>query len=183
MSALAQFTDPAQLAENFARLGPGQSLVWALGPSSPGGHGNATRALVERWVAEGRATTAQGRDPREAGRWMFLVYRVEDSEAQGIPGAAARISRHCDPAWEESAEGRIYGLLRRCAAKGLPCPSNGAIAEALGMECAETVRYRFNKLVVAGRVRVIEPARFSARVIEITATGARTAPSDAGRGK
>ena len=48
------------------------------------------------------------------------------------------------------------------------------IAEALGLRDRQAARYRFDQLVSAGLIKVIEPARFGPRIIEITATGKRT---------
>jgi hypothetical protein len=50
----------------------------------------------------------------------------------------------------------------------------------LGLPGARQARYRFNRLEALGHLRTIEPARFGARVIELTASGRRTAVPGAG---
>lgn len=178
--SLAQFADPSQLEGAFWALPKGGSLIFAQGPSSLGGASNATVLLVQGWVKEGQATTASGRDPRNREAWIYRVYRqaAEAPKAPAIKGSPAPGQPPVnDPNWEESAVGMVYRMLRRCAQRGWPCPTNDAIAEHLNFESHEQARYRFNQLVRDGLVRVIEPARFSTRVIEITATGERTAPS------
>lgn len=181
LSALAHFADPAQLAENFERLRGGASVAYATGPASLGGARNPTMELVRRWVAEGRATLAQGRDPQDRERWIYRVYRksVPDAPSAGAPAAAktalgaagdALASLHQDAR-------RVYRLLSQIAADGRACPTNEAIADLLDLPGHEQARHRFNQLVNAGLVTVIEPNRFGTRVIQITATGHRTAPA------
>ncbi|WP_157812516.1 hypothetical protein [Novosphingobium kunmingense] len=174
---LPQFADPAQLAAAFERLAPGASLVWATGPSSLGTARNATRALVDTWIAEKRATCAHGREPGQSDRWLFRVYRTEPGpfRRNGISatGKAGRDKRE--------DQNRVLGLLADCARRGTECPTNEAIAEALDLPTPWRARYLVQRLEAEGEIRLIEPARFGPRVIEIASSGLRTASVETAR--
>ncbi|MFZ5745255.1 MAG: hypothetical protein ACOY7T_12335 [Pseudomonadota bacterium] len=171
----AEFTEAKLLAEQFARLAPGASLVFCRGPQSWARFPDAAARMVQQWIDQGRATVACGRDVRDPGRWLHRVYRKADPDP--VPdGLTVRGTL----AFEASAEGQVWALLRDCAAEGLPCPSNEVIANALNLETARDGGRLFERLVQQGRVRVIEPNRFVHRVIEVIVPGGaplRTAPS------
>lgn len=160
---MPHFADAAQLAQAFERLRPGASAVYATGPSSLGAARNATMRLVSGWVGEGRATTACGRDLRSPGRWLYRVYRIEPA-----PPRANSVTR------TGQDRARVLALLADHARRGEPCPSNEAIADTLDLSDARRARYLFDQLVEAGAVRVIEPARFGPRVIEVVSLSLRT---------
>lgn len=173
--ASAEFTEAKLLAEQFARLAPGASLVFCRGPQSWARFPDAAARMVQQWIDQGRATVACGRDVRDPGRWLHRVYRKADPDP--VPdGLTVRGTL----AFEASAEGQVWALLRDCAAEGLPCPSNEAIAEALRLETADQASYRIKLLKRQGRIVEVEPARFGPRVIEVVVPDGpplRTAPS------
>lgn len=71
---------------------------------------------------------------------------------------------------------RLYDFLAAIARNGAPCPSADNIVEALGLNNTSDMSRHLDKLVAAGRIRVHRPGP-SARVVEIVATGDRTAPT------
>lgn len=113
----------------------------------------------------------------------FKIYRAKrrpDPPRTSYPAGKGSADPLDNPEFCASAAGRVYAMLAECAARGLECPSNGELAEALGFEGREQGRYQFKALVRAGLIRVIEPNRYSARVIEIVASGKRTASASRG---
>lgn len=176
-AVIARFADPAQLAEAFARLNGGASLIYATGPASLGGAQNPTMALVQGWVKAGTATLAQGRDAANRDQFNYRVYRKSVAAAPPAPAVAViPAGLHELPVEAQ----RVYRLLAGVAAAGRACPTNDAIADLLDLPGREQARHRFNQLVRARLIDVIEPNRFGTRVIRIAATGHRTAPADAG---
>jgi hypothetical protein len=68
---------------------------------------------------------------------------------------------------------RVFEVLADAAARGAPCPTNKEISDTVGLLTASNASEMVRRLEAAGRIRV---NRFSCtRVIEIVATGARTA--------
>lgn len=177
-AVIARFADPAQLAVAFARLNGGASLVYATGPASLGGVRNPTIELVQGWVKAGTATLAQGRDAGNRDQFNYRVYR---KSVPAVPAPAPAPAAMPAALRELPVDAqRVYRLLAGVAAAGRACPTNDAIADLLDLEGREQARHRFNQLVRAGLIAVIEPNRFGTRVIRIAATGHRTAPADAG---
>lgn len=73
----------------------------------------------------------------------------------------------------------VLGMLTEAAARGEPCPGNRALADALGLRGANAATSRVSALERAGHITVERlPA---ARIVTITATGARTAEPDTSR--
>lgn len=176
----ARFTDPAQLAEAFERADAGQRLVWASGPSSLMAPDNATQLLVREWYEARRATMVQGKDLREAGRWLFYVVKLAEPAPVAEPADTAPPKARPIPDRMPHDARRLLALLADHAGRALPCPSNEAIADLLDLDGPRRARTLFGVLVQLGLVRVIEPARFGPRVIEIAASGARTANIEQG---
>ncbi len=175
----AEFTDATELAEQFARLAPGHSLTFCVVASKAASwrrHHHPSASLVQGWIDGGAATVAgPGADPVRPGKFRHILCKTYDADrAAPVPGLRSTL------AFEASDEGRVWALLRDCAAAGQPCPSNEAIAEALDLETAREARSLFDRLKAQGRVRVISAAQFSHRVIEVIEPGAkdplRTAP-------
>lgn len=162
------FADPAQLAVWFERMPVRGWVTYACAPFLPVRH--PVVVLVQKLRDEGRATFAQQKSDRAPG---FYEYRLQKL-AWTPPGATLAPG---------AIEARLLLVLADCAAHGLQCPSNEVLAEVLGLAGPRQARHRFNRLERLGHVRVIEPARFGARVIEIVATGARTACPKTGRGQ
>lgn len=174
----AEFTDAAELAEQFARLAPGHSLTFCVVDSKSASwrrHHHPSAALAQGWIDAGVATVAgPGADPRRPGKFRLILCKTY---AEHLPANALPLRTAL--AFEASEEGRVWALLRDLAAEGRPCPTNEELAEALDFETAETARYRFNLLVAQGRLRVISAAKFSHRVVEVVLPGGetlRTAP-------
>jgi hypothetical protein len=189
MTVDARFADAGQLAEQFERLSAGQRLVYATGPGSLAAFDNPVIDQVRRWRdVEGKATTAQGRDPRDAARTMHFVYRVGSSEAaprQAEPGrdegqAGAKVPPLPDRFPFDGR--RMLAALANCAAMGQPCPNNEGLADLLELESPRRARTLFDLLVKHHQIKVIECARYGPRVVEVAASGKRTALVEAARG-
>lgn len=205
MKRLPTFADPAQLAESFRRLRPGgHALVYAVADHLPPQR-NETLRLVDHWIASGEALALpQMRDREHPEFWLFRVTRscrvnradVRSSASQSsLPGRGPPVSEPLEAAecsfatvrpesppltdsqfWD-SPLGEVYAHLRKVAKLGLACPSNETLAEELGFETARQARYIMQRLQEAGHIRLIEPARFGPRVIEIASSGMRTKAS------
>lgn len=158
---VTRYADPMQMAEWLDGARTGAVLIYASGPNLNGGRHPAA-VLARRW--------------NDAGQAALFSKRY----GEGFQFCAKKLSAACAgearlPAdWQASVEAEVYRLLEDCAARGVPCPSNEAIAEALELRDRYAARYRFDQLVKQGMVRVITSDRLTGRVIEITASGART---------
>lgn len=184
MTVDARFADAGQLAEAFERLSPGQRVIYATGPSSLSAFDNPVLGLVRSLLDAGRATAAQGRDPRDSARTCYFLYRSIEADAPPPPEAPAGASKGPPPLpdrfpWDGR---RVLSHLAHCAAMGLPCPSNEALAELLELESPRRAKFLFDKLKDAGQIKVIEWARFGPRVVEVVASGKRTAAVEAAHG-
>lgn len=162
------YADPAGLALCLRNAGIGQSFVFAKGPALDPGH--AVVQLVKAEVAAGRAITHLQRGMAGGDGAGELRYLVKKLAVKFAPAAlpdppAAKLH----PLAQD-----MYDLLVAAAEAKQPCPSNDALAELLGIADRYRARHRFDQLVKAGLIKVIEPARFGPRIIEITATGKRT---------
>lgn len=158
------YADPKGLALCLRNASVGQSFVYAKGPALDPGH--AVVRLVQEEQAAGRVST----NLRRSGDDLHYLVRVLEKARKAMAAApieAPAIRLHHDAQ-------RVFDLLERVVAEAKPCPSNDRIAEALGLRDRQAARYRFDQLVAAGLIKVIEPARFGPRIIEITATGKRT---------
>jgi len=164
LGPLTHYADPAAMAAWLASARAGAELIYASGPflgTAP------AAALAQQWQAAGAVELFQRRSGTRAN---CFDYHARRRAVAAVPGA---ISAEVLP--DEAL--RVLDLLMRVAAERGQCPTNEGIARALDLKDWTRARYRFRQLIDAGRIRVIEPARFGARVIEIVATGARTAPT------
>lgn len=166
LAALTNYADPAQMALWMEQASPGAVLIYATGPWL-GNH--AAAAMAREWQAQHRAELWQTR----AARANCFDYHARKLPPR--PAAPVMVRGGGD-----GDCGRMLALLEQIAAEALPCPTNEALADELGLGSKWKARHLFDRLVASGAVRLIEPARFGARVIEIAETGARTAPSRAG---
>lgn len=157
MGAETLYAPVSQLCEWVDAARPGDVAIYARGPALDPQH--ETAALVRRLAGEAKVTPFKTRD----GGGM-LIHQVKRQAA----GSAKARRLHPDAA-------RMLSVLADAAARGRPCPSNAEIAELLDFETREQARYRFNALVRAGHVRLIAREHFGVRVIEIAASGLRTA--------
>lgn len=212
-SALTTYADPARMTRWLRLAVPGHRIIYATGASLEGGRHPAARlarewqeaglaSLVQQRRADGLidfcAVKARPACP--------VIPRGRGSDPAGSAGGAGadasaspvdRKGRGPDPladaAFAASDEGRMYQHLRGIAARGLACPSHAGLAARLGLEGRrgtrsadaprQQARYLFEKLCSTGLIRLIEPARFGSRVIEITETGDRTASQPDGNFK
>jgi hypothetical protein len=184
MSVDARFADAGQLAEAFERLSPGQRVIYATGPASLAAFDNPVLGLVRGLLEAGKATAAQGRDPRDKARTCYFLYRSIAGDAPPAPRPDEKVSKGPPRLpdrfpWDGR---RVLAHLAHCAAMGLPCPSNEALAELLELESPRRAKFLFDKLKDAGQIKVIEWARFGPRVVEVVASGKRTATVEAAHG-
>lgn len=165
LPALTNYADPAQMALWIESAPAGAELMYATGPWL-GGH--AAAALARDWAARGVAVLWQTRATR-AHCFDYHARKLPVRPVSAVPDALAPDDVVAGDA------GRMLAHLAEIAATGDPCPSNEGLSDALALGSKWRARHLFDRLVASGRIRVIEPARFGARVIEITASGARTA--------
>lgn len=157
---------------NLRDTAPGHSFCFYIGETLD--NENPTVKLVLQAIAEGRYSKHfAGRD--DLGRLRHVARRVESAKSENRGKGAVRRRAGLDPAGPEMA---IYAVLCDAAARGIACPSNSQLADMADHPKAWTARdagRAYEKLVALGMVRVVEPARYGPRVIEIVATGKRTA--------
>jgi hypothetical protein len=157
--ALTTYVDVDELRENFERAQAGDRVTYAIGPYLKPG---ALVPAVARKLAEGgRGHLLQEREGR--GYRYFIV----KSTAPRL-----RVVEALNPA---SAEARVLALLIEAAQAGRRCPGNTEIADRLDLDSRYQARDRVQALVRLGHIRVVEQLRFGGRVIEIVASGLRTA--------
>lgn len=169
---LTTYASPAEMAAWIERADPGAAVIYATGPVL--GDHEAAR-MARRWHDEGLAELFQ----RRADRPNAFEYCARKRSARTAASFVA------GPVTLSNTERLMLAILTDAARAGAACPSNDALAAELRLKDKRAARYRFDRLVAAGHLRVIEPARFGPRVIEICASGLRTRscpPSDAGRG-
>ena len=167
---LTTYADAGEMRRLFADMPVGGELIYATGPFLGD---NPAPVLAREWAARGRAQLFQRRHESRAHCFHYIARKADPAHAQAVRpvvGECAAIPFD----WPDSEEGRMFDLLQRLADEKRECPTNAHLARALGLKDEEAARYRFNKLVSWGHVRVIEPQRFGPRVIEIAATGRRT---------
>lgn len=161
------YAPQAEMAAALRAAPVGRSFVYARGPAL-----DPAQPVVKLVKAEAEAGRAalflNGRDAEGALRYSIRKLAAAAPAAAAPSAPAARLHAIAQD---------IYDLLVAAAEAKRPCPSNDALAEALGLADRHGARHRFKQLVEAGLIKVIEPARFGPRVIEITATGLRTLSS------
>lgn len=171
--AVTHFADAGQMRAWLASAPPGQLMIYACGPNLfPGS--NPAAVLAREWQAGGLAELSQTRADRD-GCWNYRARKLAEIPSVDLKAPLAGSTNQDPPEFSDSEEGRLYRLIKRTALAGLPCPSNAEIAEALELDSRFRARDRFNALVKAGHLNLIEGNRFGARVVEVAATGARTA--------
>lgn len=79
------------------------------------------------------------------------------------------------PAMDED-DVAVLALLNAAAATGKPCPTNAALARALGLKGPDAISYRLRKLTNAGAI-VVEMVGHARRRIVIVRTGLATGVS------
>lgn len=168
------FADPGDMRRWLAGAAAKDEMIYAAGADLGRGD-NPAAALARAWSDRGVVELFRKRGD-EAGRWNYYARRLPDlPTVVAVPDdVPTRPKLPDDPAWSESVDGRVFRLIARFAASGRPCPSNQTIAELLDLDGHESARYRFNRLIAQGHLRLIEGNRFGSRVVEIAATGKRT---------
>lgn len=109
------------------------------------------------------------------GRYSFEVQRRSRRYAPPAakPVARARGGMHARRAG--TVERRVLKLLLAAAVKGLPCPTNAAIARAVGLTDGNAASYRLRRLTARGLIRVSVPDDpRQHRVVTIVASGKAT---------
>ena len=165
---LTHYAEADAMAAWLEAAGPGEVLIYATGPALTD---HAAPRLARSWQAQGLVDLFQGRAERAHCFEYKARKRAYRAEA-GAEGVTAEIL--------PGDALRVLALLSAVADAGEPCPTNEDIAEQLSLGTRWRARHLFDRLKLSGRIRVIEPARFGARVIEIAATGKRTAASGEG---
>ncbi len=168
-----------QLETWFARARPGAQIAYARGPGVDARSGVA--ATAQEWARSGEAELFKRRDPG-SGELMHCIRRAR---AAVLDEAAVPRRVNVDDAFRESAEGKIFLTLVRCANMGLPCPSNAELAKIAGLRDADAARYVLHeKLVKSGRIELRHDGAGNAqRRAKIIETGKWTAESKGESGK
>lgn len=139
-------------------------MVYAIGPAL--GADAATPKLARRLRDRGEAMLFLR---REAGGIHYVIRKRAN-------GPLALRHAQGERSWElptSGAERRLYEVLVRIADEGLPLPSLEMLAEQAGLSDRFAARYRLRNLEEQQHVRVTRQG--VARVVEIVATGQRTA--------
>lgn len=150
---------------------PGASVCLGIGSAVPASTQPAVRALTDAGLID------IARKRIGDGRYSFEVQRrsrryIAPAPAAKIP-ARPRGGMHARRAG--TVERRVLKLLLIAATKGLPCPTNAAIARAVGLADGIAASYRLRRLVARGLIRVAVPddPRLH-RVVTIVASGQST---------
>lgn len=157
---------------DWARMAaPGAAACLGVGDACPADVAPVVRALVDADLIDVARTRVA------ADRWRFIVQRRARIYARpDIAPVDARLRRGGLRARRAgTAERRILKLLLAAANRGLPCPTNAAIARAVGLPDGDAASYRLRKLAARGLIRVTVPGdpRLH-RVVTITASGKST---------
>lgn len=149
---------------------PGASVCLGVASSVPAATQPALRALtdaelidiVRKRVGDGRYCFEVQRRSRR-----YVAPLVQKAPQRPRGGMHARRAG--------TVERRVLKLLLTAAAKGLPCPTNAAIARAVGLSDGIAASYRLRRLVARGLIRVAVPddPRLH-RVVTIVANGQST---------
>lgn len=151
------YLDPIGLSAWLGAAIPGDKKVYAMGPALDPAHPTVRR--VAGLISDGLV--------------LAYKYRANGVLVHGMQRRlpeprllAASVPADAEP---------LYRLLQDRAERAEACPSYGAIAELLGLSDRQAGRYLFQKLLKTGAVRVVVARPRGVPVIEIAATGARTA--------
>lgn len=161
----------AQLEAWFARAAERAKTAYARGPGLDGR--NEIAMLTREWSASGEAELFKTRD-KVTGELLHCLRRLRPM-VKADSNERRRVV--VDDDFRESAEGKIFLTLVRCANLGAPCPSNAALADIAGLRNADAARYVLHeKLIKAGRIEVRhEGAGNAQRRVKIIETGKWTA--------
>lgn len=146
---------------------PGTSLCLGVASVVPPSTQPALRSLADAGLID----VARRRVGPE--RYSFVVQRRSARYIDRQPAIVRKGGHHARRAG--TVERRVLKLLLVAAQKGLPCPTNAAIARAVGLPNEDAARYSLRKLRNRGVIRVHNPADPRLlRVVTIVASGKAT---------
>lgn len=157
---LASAASPPDLEAWLAHAPAGHQAQYAAGIDLPRDLPGVK--LVTRWKDAGLVVTTQKRDAGDARRWLFYCEKSALAGKAAAPGAggapqAARATRFQRASVLLEVEiDKLLTLLRAQArerAGGAPCPSNAAIAKAIGLARGEAGRARARYLLRTAQMR------------------------------
>lgn len=169
---------PAALQAWFETARAEEGIVYASGHALDRQHRTAVK--VAGWRDIGAVRTHQKR--RADGGWDWIaVKRGAGSAPERADGPIRPGQPAPDP---DSEQGRVLAMLKQAAKFGLPCPSNGEIARALGLKDRQAARYHVGALARARIIIIENRGPRCARIVTIAATGqrSRAAASPVGKG-
>lgn len=146
---------------------PGTSLCLGIGASMPPATAAVVRSLSDAGVIDAPR--------RKVGpeKYSFVVQRRSARYIERAPMPVQRGGQRTRRAG--TIERRILKLLLIAASRELPCPTNAAIANLVGLRDELAASYRIRKLQERGMIRVTVPADpRQHRVVTIVASGKST---------
>ncbi|MBA15547.1 MAG: hypothetical protein CMN73_04240 [Sphingomonas sp.] len=161
LEPLAYTVEAEALARWVREAAPGSELRYAWGQVEP--RTAAAWAMVQELTAAGLVTPLQR---RADGQREWIIRKrapVAVRVAAGRPDPAAAMLAH----------------LTDCASRGLPCPTNAALAVALNLRDGDAARYLIRRLIVEGAIRVRHIGPRAPRLVTIVASGKCTAEARA----
>ncbi|GEM_PF-2667933 len=153
--------------QDWARAAPaGTSLCLGVASAVPASTQPALRALTDAGLID------IARRRVGDGRYSFEVQR---RSRRYVPAAQPKPRGGMHVRRAGTVERRVLKLLLVAATKGLSCPTNAAIARAVGLADGIAASYRLRRLQMRGLIRVEVPAdpRLH-RVVTIIASGKAT---------
>lgn len=133
------------------------SAVYAVGAAPP----RPIAVVVASLAAQGLVAPVRKR--LVDGSFQFQMQRSAKSAATG----RTRIKRYP----RASAENVLLRIAQECARRGMPFPTNRALADRCGLSGAVSVSYRLRKLVRDGLIQVEDFGPYERRVVTVVATG------------
>lgn len=158
---LTTYADPQQLEEWIRRAAPGANVIYAIGQLGK----HATADLARQAQAAGAVNLKQ---ERSGSGTKYIIEKRRTVPAAACTRPKADTADFATPLLRE-----MFLALADCAERGLPCPSNGELAELFELSDREAARYQLGLLVKAGRIAVEGDRHW--RVATIVETGLRTA--------
>ena len=167
---LTTYADPAAMHDWVLRAQPGHEMIYASGPAI-GDHPAkraardlADRGLVELFQRRGARPHSFDYCARKIGQASMPVAPQPDHTRAQLSG--------------------LLRLLRRCAERHTPCPSNTELARELALPIGERgrrrARYLLQRLESERRIAVTGCGRNAPRVVTILAAGRARGKSTAG---
>lgn len=170
---LANAAAPETLAQWLASAAPRSRAVYATGADLP--MDAAGVKLARRWAADGKVHLFRERDPANPAKFNFLIEKASSAAAPAAPvPAIARAAVH-GRAVDRGQLHDLLALLRHCAERGKPCPSNADLARELGLPVGkrgnDAAQYLLTRLVREHSITVESRGTMLPRVVTILAAG------------